>query len=197
MGARKVEEDERTLPAGTSVCASAGAARFARLWGAALACLLLTAPASFAGADEWKTIREGAQEVKSVKARFVQHKNMSILTRPLVSKGHLYFRAPDSVRWEYVSPVKTVLMVHAGKVSKYALSGRGEYVADASSGVEVMRVVMQQITGWLGGNFEETGSSPPHWHPGTLPPRWCCHRRTRAWGTSSSGSRSLSPHSPA
>jgi len=107
-------------------------------------------------ADEWEGLRRDAGAVKSIRASFVQTKKMKILARPLVSRGTFHFEAPDAVRWEYLSPVKTVSLVRGGNVKRYSWSGdRGEFVQDSSGSVEAMRIVMEQISGWLAGRFKQ------------------------------------------
>lgn len=42
--------------------------------------------------------------IEGMACTFVQTKESSMLRESLVSRGKMYFRAPDKVRWEYVSP---------------------------------------------------------------------------------------------
>ena len=74
-------------------------------------------------ADTWDGIRAAAERVESLSAEFVQAKHLPILTRPLVSRGVLYFRKPDSLRWEYRQPVRTILLMHKGDLRRYRQSG--------------------------------------------------------------------------
>ena len=61
-------------------------------------------------ADSFEGIQAAAGNVTSLQSRFVQEKHLPILTRPLVAKGNFVFQGPDSLRWEYETPVRSVLL---------------------------------------------------------------------------------------
>jgi hypothetical protein len=105
-------------------------------------------------ADEWEEIRNTAKNIKSVSAEFTQEKHLRILSRPLVSQGRFYFTAPGSLRWEYISPVRSILMMHNGRVKSY-IEGRHGLVEDTSAKEQVMGIVIQEITSWLSGRFHD------------------------------------------
>ncbi len=99
-------------------------------------------------------IREKAEHIKSLQAEFIQQKQLKILVRPLISKGHFLFKAPSSIRWEYISPVRSVIVLHRGKVKRF-FAKDGLIVRDAGADLQVMQIVMQNITRWLSGHFAE------------------------------------------
>ena len=115
----------------------------------AAACFL-----SIGWADNWEGIKSGADEVKSIRADFIQEKHIKILTRPLISKGVLFYRIPGSLRWEYTSPVKSILLMHNSKTKRFIQSREG-LVEDTGAGLQAMQFVMQEITRWFGGRFDE------------------------------------------
>ena len=117
------------------------------LIGMLLACTLLVG-----WADNWEDIQKESEKIASVNAHFSQEKHIQILTKPLVSKGRFYFQAPDSVRWEYISPVKSVLLMHKGNIKRYVLNVKG-IVKEAGGAVESMQVVLQEISRWSKGQF--------------------------------------------
>jgi outer membrane lipoprotein-sorting protein len=121
--------------------------RGAFLIGMLLACTFLEG-----WADNWEDIQKESAKITSVSAHFSQEKHIQILTKPLVSRGRFYFQAPDSVRWEYISPVKSVLTMHKGNIKRYVLSGKG-LVKDAGGAMESMQVVLQEIGRWSKGQF--------------------------------------------
>ncbi len=106
-------------------------------------------------ADTWDGIREGAEQVESISAEFVQAKHLPILTRPLVSRGVLYFRKPDSLRWEYRQPVRTILLMHKGALRRYRQSGEG-LKEESGAGLQAMQFVMAEITDWFKGRFDNS-----------------------------------------
>ncbi|HVO66061.1 MAG TPA: outer membrane lipoprotein carrier protein LolA [Syntrophales bacterium] len=103
-------------------------------------------------ADNWEDIRRESAKIKSVNAHFTQEKHMQILSRPLVSKGLFYFQAPDSVRWEYTSPIRSVLLMRKGDIRRYTAGSRG-LVEDKGGSLESMQIVLQEISWWSTGQF--------------------------------------------
>ncbi len=93
--------------------------------------------------------------VESVQADFVQEKNMAILARPLLSMGRFLFQAPDSLRWEYFTPLHSVLLMDNGRIRKF-VEKDAAFVEEKGMGLNAMQVVMQEITGWLDGNITDT-----------------------------------------
>lgn len=104
--------------------------------------------------NSWEEIRSAAQQIRSVRADFVQEKHLKILTKPLISKGVFYFRMPDSLRWEYTDPVQSILLMHDGETRRYIQSS-GVYIEDETARLQSMQVVIQEITRWLNGRFDE------------------------------------------
>jgi outer membrane lipoprotein-sorting protein len=105
-------------------------------------------------ADSWDQIKNTAGQVNTVKCDFVQEKHMKILTNPLVSKGVLYFKVPGSLRWEYMSPVRSILLMHNGKTKRFIMRKDG-FVEDSSANLQAMGFVLKEITMWLNGRFDE------------------------------------------
>jgi outer membrane lipoprotein-sorting protein len=105
-------------------------------------------------ADSWESIRAAAANVDAVSCDFVQEKHLPILAKPLVSTGKLAYRRPDSLRWEYITPLKSVLIIHNGDVRRLVQTDRG-MVADDSVRLQAMQFVMPEIGAWLSGRFED------------------------------------------
>lgn len=122
--------------------------RRASLIGTLLACAFM-----LGWADSWEDIQRESAKITSVSARFSQEKHMQILTKPLVSRGRFYFQTPDSVRWEYTSPVRSVLLMQKGKIKRYTLGSKG--FEDAGGAVDSMQFVLQEIGRWSRGQFNE------------------------------------------
>ncbi len=97
---------------------------------------------------------EAAPLLQAVRATFVQEKHLQILARPLVSHGTFAFQAPQSLRWEYLEPVRSVLLMHNGRVRKF-LERDGHLVEDRSPQVGALHVVLAEITNWFGGRFTD------------------------------------------
>ena len=116
---------------------------------------LMCAVPFFAGwADTMEEIGDQAAGIRAVKARFVQEKHLEMLDNPLISKGELYFRAPDSLRWEYTDPVKTILLMNRDRIRQYAM-GEDGMQARQGRDLEAMRVFLEQVGQWLRGGFDK------------------------------------------
>ncbi len=115
------------------------------------ACALLLAGWS----GSWETLQQESEKLTSITARFTQSKNMRILSRPLISTGMFYFKAPASVRWEYDAPVQSILLMHEGSVKRY-IQGSGGLTEDAGAALQSMNVVLQEIALWSRGRFNES-----------------------------------------
>jgi len=117
--------------------------------------------------DSWEQIRKPAKDITSVEAEFVQKKQMPILAKPLVSKGKLFFQVPRSLRWEYLSPVNSILLMHGGTVTRYVKKD-GVVTKDSSARLQSMQIVLQEITTWMKGNFDANPAFRPELRPGRI-----------------------------
>lgn len=105
-------------------------------------------------ADSFEGIRAAAGKIESIEADFVQEKHMRILAAPLIAKGHLVYRSPDSLRWEYLNPVQSVLLMSGG-VSRRFIQSDQEWREDSGAELKSMAFVFQEIAGWLNGRFDD------------------------------------------
>lgn len=129
------------------------------------AIFLLTAFMCLGWADSWEGLKTAAGTVTSVRAGFTQEKHMKILARPLVSEGVLLFQGPDSLRWEYTHPIQSILLLHSGKTRRF-VQKNGSFVEDASANLQSMQVVVQEITQWLNGRFDDNPIFAARLEPG-------------------------------
>ncbi len=115
--------------------------------------------------DTWDSIRKAAAAVSSIQAGFVQTKHMRILARPLTSEGVFLFKAPASLRWEYRRPVQSILLSHNGTTRRFIK--RDQVITeDAAAGLPSMQFVLQEITRWLNGRFDENPAFAAALKPG-------------------------------
>jgi outer membrane lipoprotein-sorting protein len=110
-----------------------------------------------ASADNFEQMRKDAANIKTVQSRFTQKKQMKILTRPLVSEGRFYYVTPDSFRWEYTKPLKSIVISYKGETKRYIMSA-GKMVDDKSGGVQAMRIVLAEVVNWMSGKFDQNPS---------------------------------------
>jgi len=119
-----------------------------------LAAVFHSAHAADAG---FEALRKNSAQIKTIQADFIQTKSMKILSKPLISEGRFYYAAPDSFRWEYLKPLKSIVINHKGKTKRYIYSG-GKMVEDESGGAQGMKVILGEITSWMSGNFDQNPS---------------------------------------
>ncbi len=132
-----------------------GRRRASRAAGLAAVLLLLLAarPARADWTASWDSIQAAAGAVQAVEADFAQEKHLRILSRPLTATGRFAYRAPDALRWEYRTPVRSVLLAADGTVRRFVQRGDA-LVADDSLGMAAVQVVVQDLTRWLKGRFD-------------------------------------------
>jgi outer membrane lipoprotein-sorting protein len=105
-----------------------------------------------AGADDFDRLRRDASRISSLSADFVQKKSMKILSKPLVSTGKFFYAAPDSIRWEYVKPIRSIVISDRGTTKRYIASG-GKMIEDKTGGAQAMKIVLDEVAGWMKGKF--------------------------------------------
>ena len=115
--------------------------------------------------DNWDQIRMQSEKISTISARFIQKKEMKILAKPLISEGRFYFNSPDSVRWEYMTPVRSILLLHKGDIHRYVKGDKG-FIEDSSVKMPGMKVVFQEITAWSKGRFDQNKSFRATLKPG-------------------------------
>ncbi|BBO88844.1 outer membrane lipoprotein carrier protein LolA [Desulfosarcina ovata] len=129
-----------------------------------LACIALC----LGWADNWDGIRAAAGSVASLQTEFTQTKHLPILARPLVSRGKLVYQTPGSLRWEYLSPIRSILFMHDGRVRRFTQDTRTHaFREESGAGLDAMQVVFEEISQWLAGRFEDNPMfdarlEPPH-----------------------------------
>ncbi len=90
----------------------------------------------------------------SIRADFVQEKHLRILAKPIVSTGIFAFQAPRSLRWEYLVPIPSILLMHDGKLSKFVKTD-GRFIEDQGIGLDAMQFMLGEISNWLDGRFTD------------------------------------------
>jgi outer membrane lipoprotein-sorting protein len=118
--------------------------------------LLMLLPASVC-ADNFERLRRDSSRISTISADFVQKKFMKILSKPLVSEGKFYYTAPDSIRWDYSKPIKSVVISDKGNTKRYIASG-GKMVEDKTGGAQAMKIVLDEVAGWMSGKFTSNPS---------------------------------------
>ncbi len=122
-------------------------------------------PAHATTAQDLNSLKEASRNIKSVKAEFSQKRSLPILTKPLVSEGKLFYSVPDSLRWEYISPMRSVMLRKGNKIQIYNFSD-GVWKPEMAQAVESRRMVLTEISHWFQGRFDESKAFKQSYSPG-------------------------------
>ena len=96
----------------------------------------------------------------SLQCDFVQVKQLSLLQTALTSKGRMYYRGGDRLRWEYMSPYTYTFVLNGDRVMLKS-SEKTDVVSVRSSKMfqQIARIMLNSVTGRSladGGDFEVT-----------------------------------------
>jgi outer membrane lipoprotein-sorting protein len=118
---------------------------------------LFISPLNYAWANDFEQLRKESANIKTIQAHFVQKKSMKILSKPLISEGRFYYAAPDSLRWEYFKPLRSIVLTYKNNTKRYIASG-GKMVEDKTGGAQAMKIVLGEVAGWMNGKFDQNPS---------------------------------------
>ena len=91
---------------------------------------------------------------KTLRAKFVQEKHLSLFQDVLVSRGALAFAVPSRLRWEITDPFHSLLLMSGSELAKYDFSG-GKPRKLKLPAADALYEVMAQIAGLHQGKFGE------------------------------------------
>jgi len=94
------------------------------------------------------------QQLHSIQADFTQETHLKILIKPLTSHGTFAFQAPESLRWEYLAPLRSIMLMHNGKMEKL-IEKDGHMAQENGMSPGSLQVVLPQIGKWLDGRFSD------------------------------------------
>ncbi len=100
-----------------------------------------------------RLLRESRAPYHTFATRFHQRKHLDILNVDLESEGMIFFRRPGSVRYEIVSPVRSLMIYDGKKVRCYAFS-EGKWKLLNNPGATAIGQVLRQIGRWIQGDFD-------------------------------------------
>jgi outer membrane lipoprotein-sorting protein len=115
--------------------------------------------------QDWASLKESFRKIQSVKAEFLQERRLQILKEPLISEGRFFFLASGSLRWEYLTPLRSVMLQKGNRVRLYHFS-EGAWKQDMVQGVETRRIVLAEMSQWLQGRFDESRVFSHSYSPG-------------------------------
>lgn len=119
--------------------------------------ILVFGKPSYAVENDFAKLRQESSKIKTLQANFTQKKFMKILSKPLISEGCFFYTAPNSLRWEYFKPFKSIVIANKNNTKRYIYSD-GKMVEDKTGGVQAMRIVLSEVAGWMSGKFDQNPS---------------------------------------
>lgn len=93
-------------------------------------------------------LQKALSDISSISGDFVQSKKMDFLSEPLVSGGRFHFARPDYLRWEYLSPAPSGLIIDGGQVQAWTGPPSAK-VRQPEAMAEASRMVAGQVMLWM------------------------------------------------
>jgi chaperone LolA len=112
--------------------------------------LFLLAVSGVAAADELPARLEAAsKDLTTLSGDFTQRNKLKLFKQELKSRGRFYFQRPRRIRWEYLDPDPSTLILD-GNVATLRTPGAAPQTFDLAKDA-TMRAVFDQLVTWLGG----------------------------------------------
>ena len=137
-----------------------------RLWAVSVICLLLLTfgqvQPAFAAESEadlqsfLQEIQSASDQVRSFSAKFDQERKLALFAEPVVFHGSLTVARPDRLRWEFTSPVPSVLIFNGERGMR--CNEDAPPVHFDLGGDPIMHRVAEQLWLWLGGDYSRLTS---------------------------------------
>ena len=114
-------------------------------------------------------------QTRDMECDFVQTKKIKLLNRSMVSRGHMSYRQPDKLRWEYTTPYTYVFVVNGSKVQ--ILNNNRKDVIDVDRNRmfrEIVNIMLSTVAGTSLGDrssFRTTVTSTQSEYIATLVPQ--------------------------
>lgn len=100
-----------------------------------------------------RLLRESRAPYNTFATRFSQRKHLDMLEVDLTSEGMIFFSRPGRVRYEIVSPVRSLMVYDGKKVRCYAFSESTWRLLNNPSATAIGQV-LRQIGRWIQGDFD-------------------------------------------
>ena len=120
-------------------------------------------------------IASATAQTRDMECDFVQTKNIRLLNRSMVSRGHMSYCQPDKLRWEYTTPYTYVFVVNGNKVQ--ILNNKRKDVIDVDRNKmfrEIVNIMLSTVAGTCLGDqssFRTTVTSTQSEYIATLVPQ--------------------------
>ena len=93
-------------------------------------------------------IGKSTSGLKDMQCDFEQVKRMKMMRKDMVSKGLMYYKTPNQLRWEYTTPYNYVFLLNKGEVNiKSSKSSKKVDVKENKIFQQVTKIILGCITG--------------------------------------------------
>jgi outer membrane lipoprotein-sorting protein len=97
-------------------------------------------------------VAERLGTLKTIRADFLQQRQMAAFVDTLTAHGTCHYQAPDKIRWEMKAPYRSALVFNAGRVAKFVYDeNRARKLSPGSK--EVLQEVLKLMSFWMRGDF--------------------------------------------
>lgn len=101
-----------------------------------------------------KQMAPSIQAHNTLKSRFLQERRLALFDDVLKMEGYFYYRKPGRIRWEFVDPYASImLLLEDGRTERFEIIG-GRAIKARTDERQVSGKVLVQISLWLKGDFE-------------------------------------------
>ena len=95
-----------------------------------------------------ENIDKASSAMKTMQCDFTQTKRMKMLSKDMQSKGVMYFKRPDKLRWQYTSPYDYTFIMNGDKVQiKSMKSTKNIDVQQNKMFRQITNIILSSITG--------------------------------------------------
>jgi len=95
----------------------------------------------------FERLQTAAAATESLASNFIQEKQLAIFEETLVSKGRFFYRQPDQLRWELLTPVASGFVLNGQKGQRWNSLSR-ETRSFRIDSDPMMGIVAQQLLAW-------------------------------------------------
>ena len=93
-------------------------------------------------------IDQTASAMKGMQCDFVQTKRMKLLSKEMPSKGIMYFKRPNKLRWQYIAPYDYTFILNDDKVQiKSSKSTKNIDVQGNKMFRQITNIILNSVTG--------------------------------------------------
>lgn len=61
-------------------------------------------------------LSEVTQTTNTIESRFIQEKNLSVISEKIITRGKFYFKKENKLRWEYTDPFRYLIIMNGERV---------------------------------------------------------------------------------